>query len=175
MHTVFLLFLAAYILWNLLAILLALHEYGHLYAMNRLGIRADKVVIGNVKLFTIKIKGLPFEFGLLPLFAYVSSKAYERADSRKRAIVAAAGPAISAATGVIFYAINFVHPIWLVGLCAKGSLILVATNLIPLPPLDGWTMIEHFVLKTGIKITPRGRQYLLGAGFVAIVLAALLM
>jgi len=173
--TIFKLFLAAYILWNLIVCLLALHEYGHLWAMKRVGIRADRVVIGSKKLFTLRISGLDFEIGLIPMWGYVSSKDYERAPSEKRAIVAAAGPAISLFTGIAFWLINYVHKIWLVGLLAKGSFVLVATNLIPLPPLDGWTIIEHFVVKMGVEITPRRRQYLLGAGIAAIIIATLLV
>ncbi|WP_432263114.1 site-2 protease family protein [Cupriavidus sp. TMH.W2] len=173
--TFFLLFLAAYILWNLLVFLLGIHEYGHLLAMKRVGIRPDKVVIGGVKIFTLKIGGLLFEIGLVPLWAYVASKHYESSPSDKRAFVAAAGPAMSLATGLGFFLVDYIHPIWLVGLCAKGSFILLLTNLIPLPPLDGWTMIEHVLVKRGIKITPRGRQYLLCAGMAAIALVTLVV
>ncbi|MDR5798919.1 MULTISPECIES: site-2 protease family protein [Caballeronia] len=176
LHTVFLLFLGAYILWNLIVVLLAIHEYGHLLAMKRLNIRPDKVVIGSVRLFDLQIGGLKFEIGLIPLWGYVASKHYERADSYQRAIIAAAGPVMSLVTGIGFLLVNYIHPIWLVGLLAKGSLLLVVTNMIPLPPLDGWTIIEHFLIqKLGIRITPRGRQYLLCAGMVAVMVVTLLV
>ncbi|QWE98133.1 MULTISPECIES: site-2 protease family protein [unclassified Cupriavidus] len=175
MQTAFLLFLAAYIMWHLLVVLLGIHEYGHLLAMKRVGIRPDKVVIGGVKLFTITIKKVPIEFGLVPLWAFVASKHYEQSSSDKRAIVAAAGPAMSLVTGIAFFLVDAIYPLWLVGLCAKGSFVLLATNLIPLPPLDGWTIIEHFIVRRGIKISPKSRQYLLCAGFLAIALVALLV
>jgi Zn-dependent protease len=166
--------LAAYVLWSLIVGLLIVHEWGHLLAMKKVRMRPDKVVIGSVRLFTIKLFHLDYEIGLIPMWGFVSSKAYEKASTRDRAIVAAAGPAMSFITGVAFWVANVVHHYWLIALLMKGSFLLVATNLIPFPPLDGWGIVEHFVVKAGIQITPRARQYLLCAGFVAMAILILL-
>jgi membrane-associated protease RseP (regulator of RpoE activity) len=166
--------LAAYVLWSLIVVLLIVHEWGHLLAMKKIDMRPDKVVIGSIKLFSVKLFRLDYEVGLIPMWGFVSSKAYEKASTRDRAIVAAAGPAMSLVTGLAFWAANALHHYWLIALLMKGSFLLVATNLIPFPPLDGWGIVEHFVVKAGIRVTPRARQYLLCAGFAAIAILILL-
>lgn len=171
----FKLFLAVYILWNLIVAILVIHEFGHLIAMKKLGIVPDKVVIGSRRIFNLRMARVNFEIGLVPLWGYVGSKSYEHAPPDKRAIVAAAGPLMSIVTGLAFLGINHIHPFWIISLLAKGSFILVVTNLIPLPPLDGWTIVEYFILKAGFKITPIARKVLLGAGFVAIIVMTFLV
>jgi Zn-dependent protease len=158
-------------LWALLVVILTIHEYGHLHMMSKLGIRADKVVVGSWPILKFKVRGLPVEVGALPLWGFVKSQGYESANSSRRAAIAAAGPLMSLVTGILFWMINDVHPIWLVGLLAKGSFVLFATNVIPLPPLDGWTVLEHFLQRHGFKVGTRTKTYLLGLGLASALIA----
>ncbi|MBG6083093.1 site-2 protease family protein [Rubrivivax gelatinosus] len=161
--------------WAVIIGLLALHEWGHLFAMRKLGLRADKVVLGVGKLFAIKHKDIVYEFGLLPVLAYCVSKDFERTDTNRRAWVALAGPAATAITGLMFLGLWAATGYWLARACAQGSLILFLTNIIPLPPLDGWTVAEHFLHKRGIKLSQRERKALFVIGAVTIVAVALIV
>lgn len=167
-----LLLLAVFVIWYMLVFLLTIHEYGHLMAMKRLGINADRVVIGSYRLFSFKLHGIVHDIGLFPILGYCLSKEYEKASARDRALVAAAGPLATALTGAIFYAIDYVNPGWPVHVAAYGSLVFFFTNLIPLPPLDGWTILEVGLVKRGIKITESRRKQLFIAGMAAAVLVA---
>lgn len=169
-------FIAAFfVIWLMLIFLLLIHEAGHLIAMQKLGIKPDKLVIGGVKLFAFRKSGLVHEIGLIPLWAYVVSSGYEKAPSGQRALIAAGGPLISAVTGLLFFGIYMLYPNWQTLVAAQGSILLAATNIIPLPPLDGWTIVEHFLIRKGIFIDDRGRKVLLGIGIGTICLITLVL
>ncbi|MGN7495950.1 site-2 protease family protein [Pseudomonas syringae] len=164
---------AFFVIWLMLVFLLLIHESGHLIPMQKMGIKPDKLVVGGIKLFSFKKSGIIHEIGLIPLWAFVVSKDYENSDSRQRAIVAAGGPLMSAVTGVLFFGIYFLYPNWQTLVAAQGSILLAATNIIPLPPLDGWTIAEHFLNIRGIRIDDRQRKILLGIGIGTICLITL--
>ena len=167
-------FIAAFaVIWLMLVFLLLIHESGHLIPMQKMGIKPDKLIIGGVTLFSFRKSGIIHEVGLIPLWAYVVSSDYEKASSYQRAIIAAGGPLISAVTGLLFFGIYYLFPNWQTLVAAQGSILLAATNIIPLPPLDGWTIAEHFLKKRGIHIDDRNRKLLLGVGIGTIVLITL--
>lgn len=158
--------------WAVIIGLLALHEYGHIYAMRRLGMRIDKVVLGMFKVGSLRWRGLTFEFGLAPVLAYCVSKDFEASDTNRRAWVALAGPAMTAVTGLAFYIAWACTGHWLMRACAQGSVILFLTNIIPLPPLDGWTVAEHFLAKRGVALDTKAKRRLLAAGALTIIAIA---
>ncbi|WP_046483569.1 site-2 protease family protein [Pseudomonas veronii] len=167
-------FIAAFaVIWLMLVFLLLIHESGHLMPMQKMGIKPDKLIIGGVKLFSFRKSGIIHEVGLIPLWAYVVSKDYENATSHQRAIIAAGGPLISALTGILFFGIYYLYPNWQTLVAAQGSILLAVTNIIPLPPLDGWTIAEHFLKQRGIHIDDRNRKILLGIGIGTICLITL--
>ena len=171
----FALFISIAATWGVIIGLLALHEWGHFYVMRKLGLRVDKVVLGVGKMFSFSRKGIVYEFGLIPVLAYCVSKDFEKTDSNRRAWVALAGPAATMVTGLVFLGIWLTTDFWLARACAQGSLVLFLTNVIPLPPLDGWTVAEHFLEKRGIKLSQRERKTLFVIGAVTIVAVALIV
>ncbi|MFK3818027.1 site-2 protease family protein [Pseudomonas sp. NPDC089407] len=161
--------IAFFVIWLMLVFLLLIHEAGHLIPMQRFGIKPDKLIIGGYKLFSFRKSGIIHEIGLIPLWAYVVSTDYEKAPSDRRAIIAAGGPLISLATGLLFFGIHYVSPNWPTLVAAQGSILLAATNIIPLPPMDGWTIVEHFLNRRGIYFDDRNRRLLMGVGLATII------
>ena len=161
--------------WALINALLLLHEYGHIIAMRRMDIKVDKVVMGMVKLFSVKMNGLTFEMGLVPIVAYCVSKDYERTDTNRRAWIALAGPAATLLTGALFLVAYLTTGHWLLNFAVQGSFILFVTNIIPLPPLDGWIVAEHFMAKRGVLLSAKQRQHLFVVGMATMVLVALVV
>jgi len=166
---------AFFVIWLFLVFLLLIHEAGHLIPMQRMGIKPEKLILGGFKLFSFRKSGIIHEIGLIPLWAYVVSSDYEKAPSSQRAIIAAGGPLISLVTGLLFFAIYFLSPNWPTLVAAKGSILLAATNIIPLPPLDGWTVVEHFLIRRGFHVDENNRKILLGIGLTTIVLITLVL
>jgi membrane-associated protease RseP (regulator of RpoE activity) len=164
-----------FVAWALIVTLLLLHEYGHIYAMRKMGIKVDKVVMGMFKLFSIKANGMTFEIGLVPVVAYCVSKDYERSDTNRRAWIALAGPAATLLTGVLFLVAYMATDYWLLKFAVQGSFILFITNVIPLPPLDGWVVAEHFMAKRGVLLSKNQRKHLFVVGMVTMVLVALVV
>lgn len=156
------------VLWTMVVFLLVLHEYGHAWAMNKVGIKAEVIVIGSIKLFEFKIDGVVHRFGLLPLIGYVSSAGYLRATLDKRAFIAAAGPMMSFAIGALFIFIGMATQTWLAVRFGSMSLFLCAFNLIPLPPLDGWPILEWVLFKRGIVVKEFTKRRLLAVGWAVI-------
>lgn len=156
--------------------LLVLHEYGHVYAMTRAGIKPDYVVIGWPVVFKAEIGGLSHHYGLLPVFGYVYSDELQHTSSQKKAQVALAGPITSFLVGVFLLSLYFLLPqnqyLYMSGL---GSLILAGLNLVPLPPMDGWYIVKHWMEQRGIKLTSEVEYKLFVAGIAFIWLSVLLV
>ena len=174
-YAYYLLAVSLLVMWLMMTGLLLLHEYGHAIAMRKLGLRDDKIVLGVFRIFSVKLFGVQHDFCLLPLIGYCISQDYAKADSNRRAWVALAGPVISAAGGLVFLGLNAIHPAWALSLLAQGSFILALMNSIPLPPFDGWTVAEHFLIKRGVRLSTLQRKQILAIGVGAIVMITLMM
>ena len=155
-------------IWFLVVFLLLIHESGHIIALASFKLKLDKVVIGNVKIFKIVMRGVSYEFGLFPFFAFTISEAYAKAPSQQRAIVAVVGPATSIILGLLLYAWESQVPGWYTKMAAEASIALGILNLIPFPPMDGWPILEWQLNRMGVKITDNGRKVLLGVGITLI-------
>ena len=102
------------------------HEYGHALAARASGQRVESVV-----------------FLLFGGYAWIDLDAAEQASPRRAAAIVAAGPAVSLALGLGFWAAAAPAASWLpaAGLCcaiaAGMNGMLLAMNMLPLGPLDG--------------------------------------
>lgn len=168
MELIFRLVLAICVLWAMMTFILVMHEYGHCWAMNKVGIKPDEISVGTLTIFQVKIGGVPHKFGLFPIVGFVASAGYMSAGVSKRAVVAGGGPLASVLLGVLFLAAGYVTQNWLIVICGQASLFLAVTNLIPLPPMDGWPLLEWALFKRGIVVREFTKRKLLAAGWVVI-------
>lgn len=160
------------LIWFILTFLLVIHEYGHAWTMRRLGMRVDKIVIGTGPLlFSTKQE----EIRLLPFIGMAVSDDYAKASLRDRAIAAAAGPVASILLGLFLLLAYWIVPSWATLIAAKGSLLLAAINLIPLPPFDGFTVVEAFLAKRGLRIDEGQRRQLFTIGIGTMVVLTLVL
>ncbi len=160
------------LIWFILTFLLVIHEYGHAWTMRRLGMRVDKIVIGTGPLlFSTKQE----EIRLLPFIGMAVSDDYAKASLRDRAIAAAAGPVASILLGLFLLLAYWIVPSWATLIAAKGSLLLAAINLIPLPPFDGFTVVEAFLAKRGLRTDEGQRRQLFTIGIGTMVVLTLVL
>lgn len=126
-----------------------------------MGIRVNKIVIETGPLlFSTKQE----EIRLLPFIGMAVSDDYTMASLRDRAIAAAAGAVSSILLGLFPLLTYWIVPSWATLIAAKGSLLLAATNLIPLPPFDGFTVVEAFLARRGLRIDNSQRRQLFAIG-----------
>lgn len=163
-----------FVIWFLIAFLLIVHETGHMIVLAKQGMKIDKVIVGNVKLFALNIGGVRHEFGLFPFFAYLISNDYAKATHDKRMAVAIAGPITSIALGLLLFGYNAISPGWFTEIAASASIALGLWNLIPLPPMDGWPVLEWHLNKRNITISHRARMVLLMGGITTVSVLAVL-
>lgn len=129
------------------------HELGHAAAVAWLAGRGAvrKISAGSVIVFR---RGV-FEIGLLPTWGLVEFDP-ERLGPIDRRLVAAAGPVASAVTALGFLALGrsgWFDPGWTRAILTMGkaNIALAWVNLLPIPPLDGWTIIETWLSAWGVR------------------------
>jgi Zn-dependent protease len=66
-------------------------------------------------------------------------------------------------------------PAWATLIAAKASLLLAAIDLIPLPPFDGFTIVEGFLARRGLRIDEGQRRHLFGVGIGTTMLLTLML
>lgn len=162
------LFVGCFLFWTFFSYLIVVHEYGHLAAFKRCKITVDQMNIGNVPIFKVKIGGLLHQFGLFPLVGLTISKQFETASKKDRAFIAVCGPIASLLFGAFLFLVDLVSPGWATHIGSKASFAFGLWNLLPLPPMDGWMIVEYYLDKRGIVISDQLRQALFGAGISAI-------
>jgi Zn-dependent protease len=106
---------------------------------------------------------------------YSISKDYAKASLEARAVAAAAGPAASLLLGLFLLLAYWLLPAWATLIAAKASLLLAAINLIPLPPFDGFTIVEASLARRGLRIDDSQRRQLFAIGIGTIVLLTLVL
>lgn len=145
--------------------LLILHEYGHVVAMMRYGIKTEYVVIGWPTIFRVRIGGLPHHVGIVPVFGYAYATDFIKASLRTKAMIAIAGPIASLLLGLFLLGILFFTPgNGLLSMAAWGSLILAGLNLVPLPPMDGWHAAKYWLSNRGVVVSEEVERNLFVAG-----------
>jgi Zn-dependent protease len=70
---------------------------------------------------------------------------------------------------------NATEPSWATLIAARGSFLLAAINLIPLPPFDGFTVVEAFLARRGLRIDEGQRRQLFSIGIGAMVVLTLVL
>lgn len=162
---------------------IAAHEGGHIAIGASRGHRPDEVQIGWGVPFRFTIRGVPVRIGLFPMAGHAEFRElfecqrHSKRESRDKFLIATGGPLASAITalGFFFLAGSDADPersgLWTV--FGVINMLIAVMNLLPIPPLDGWRMIEAGLELRGIRCwrdeAQRDRIYRAGF-FVAIAL-----
>lgn len=145
------------------------HELGHAYAVRRLlGDDAlEAVKAGNVVFFR---RGR-LSLGILPIWGYVRFRESLASPMQWR-VIYLAGPLASLLMGGVFSVLS-VLPIannWAQAFMIMGlaNYVLAGVNLIPIPPLDGWKIMESYLPMIGIQLSQKQRLkiYRFGTWFI---------
>lgn len=165
------------VFWAMMQFVLVVHEYGHIVAMHRYGLQINCVFFGGGKLFSVHLNGLRHEFGLFPFWGGVVSTEYAKAPALVRSSVALAGLVATAIGGGVFWLLAACYPeMWVWPVLAKGSLVFLAFNAFPLPPMDGFTVfVEPVLEKRGIKLSKKAMLRLSVFGVIASTVVAFLV
>lgn len=154
--------------------LLVMHEYGHVAAMMRYGIKTEYVVIGWPTVARVRIGGLQHHIGLIPLFGYAYSTELMKVSPRARLMIALAGPLASLLLGLFLFGVLSVTPDnWLLSMAAWGSLALAGLNIVPLPPMDGWHVVKYLLARRGGAVSEEMEHNLFVAGIAFVWLTVL--
>jgi Zn-dependent protease len=156
---------------------LVLHEVGHWAEMTRLRIPMVRMSLGLGP--SIRLWGR-LHLGLFPVGASVSPDpdAWRAASAYDRFRVALAGPLASFTCAFILLALSFLYPHASKGLSAFATIhfAIGAFNILPFPPLDGWTIMTEFLAANNRPLPARtialanrlGSGMLYGLGFLFI-------
>lgn len=152
----------------LAALSLAIHEAGHWAVLRRANIPLTKAALGMGPL--LWSRGM-FEVRLFWVGASVTpeARAFETAAPGVRMLAALGGPWFSAmyASLLGFCAAHLEGPgSQALAAMAQFNWMLAATNLVPLPPLDGWHVLMAAAEKAGHRPGPFAHEILtrLGSG-----------
>lgn len=130
------------IIWFIVFFLILMHEFGHAVAAQSLGMRVSKISVGWPVLYRRTSAGIEYEVGLLPWMGYTQVPRLPNATPDQRALFALAGPAASVLLGVILILFSTTPGDYLY-IAGHASFTLAAVNLIPLPPMDGWPILQY--------------------------------
>jgi len=154
---------------------LLIHELGHAAAI-RITMGRNKIQEIRVGSWTIVRKGL-FKIGVLPTWGYVMF-AEDQATPEIRRIIAVAGPVASALAAALFELLSILEksPHWAMVMhtMALANLAICGFNLIPVPPLDGWKVIETYLPTFGIHLSKRQRATMYQWGSVIVIVGSCL-
>jgi membrane-associated protease RseP (regulator of RpoE activity) len=138
------------------------HEMGHWVVLRRLNVTVLEWWLG---LGPAIAKVGRFRIGMLPVGAsiYPDPVTYAKLDSRQRMAVALGGPIGSMVYGLALLAavaVGHFSPSASDGLhkLAVTNFMLALVNLVPIPPLDGWTIFDALLEKMGRPLSERGRS-----------------
>lgn len=141
--------------------ILVIHEYGHLLAMKRFGVKTKGIYL------------IPFVGG-----AAVSAEQFK--SQWQELYVALAGPSAGLASTLLAYgAWQFTQNPWLGAVTALGAF-LNLVNLLPIHPLDGGRVLKAVMASTGNKLAFYGLLLVSALGFAlslyfGLVLLAILL
>ncbi len=147
------------------------HEMGHWVVLRRLNVQVLQWWLGLGP--AIMHLGR-YRIGMLPIGAsvYPDPEQYAALSTRQRMAVALGGPIGSAAYGLaLLVAANQVHfAIGKHGLeqLAVANFMIALFNMVPVPPLDGFALLEALLERIGRPLSPRGKafSYRIGNGLV---------
>lgn len=137
---------------------LIFHEMGHWAALRRFGVPVDQYWLG---LGPALFKWGPFRVGMLPIGGAIVPRQsdYERLTPAQKIVVALAGPFASLIYGVVVWCawlLNLEH-LWAPAMLSIAQLnfLLVAINLLPIPPLDGFQALSNWLELRGRPLSPK--------------------
>lgn len=147
------------------------HEMGHWVVLRRLGVPVLEWWVG---LGPAIFKWGNLRIGMLPIGAcvYPEPVGYQALTTRARMAVALGGPVGSAVYGLslLVAATRVEFAIGQHGLqsLALANFTIALFNLIPVPPLDGFQLLEALMEHLGRPVSPRAKalSYRLGNGLV---------
>ena len=166
--------------WAIFAGSILAHELGHTLAARRLRVSVSRVVIG-IGPSLLRVGRL--DVRLLPALGFADVVGGMHAlDQRRRSLIAIAGPAASAVLGIGLVGVSLVssghvaavaHAVGIMNIGIAGF------NLLPIPLLDGWHVVERYVLRL-LRVEPGETQrvvaYKIGAAILlALPLAAIIV
>jgi Zn-dependent proteases len=173
MHDILLLLLSAVATMLLFVFSILIHELGHAAVVALLLGRSavQEIRAGSLKILHWK----RLYVGLLPIWGYVRFDE-DRASPSNWRLIFVAGPAASVLTAYFFFGLRY-FPLpanWLQVCFIMGmaNLALAGLNLLPIPPLDGWKIIESYLPLIGIRLTREGRARLYRWGMIFITTAS---
>lgn len=162
-----------FVLFNLL---LVFHELGHVVAMSYYKIETEYIAIGWPAIIKVKIDNTPYHLGILPIFGFAYSRRLFQSDVplSQAAVIALAGPVTSIVLGVIMI---YIDPAKNSIIYNGGivSLLIGVTNLLPLPPMDGWHIMRNLMHKNGLDIPENYTKILPVVGMVVVTIIAMIL
>ena len=158
--------------WVIFAVSLLAHELGHALAARLLRVPVRRIVVG-VGPSLLHVGRL--DVRLLPALGFVDVVGgMHTLDQRRRALIAIAGPAGSAALGIGLVGASLVstgHAAAVARAVGAMNVAIAGFNLLPIPLLDGWHVIERYVLRL-LRVQPGEAQRLVAHKIGATVLLA---
>lgn len=151
------------------------HELGHTVAIwGMMGWDKVKTIsAGSVSFFRYG----KFRLGILPTWGYVLY-AEDEATPEMRRIIAVAGPMASLVLAGVFSLLHIVIQAkgWSEAMYAMAlaNYAICGFNLIPIPPLDGWKVVETYLPSLGILLTKESRAKLYQWGTIIVVVGSCL-
>lgn len=139
----------------LFSLCLFIHELGHYIFIKRFGINILSYGIGFGP--TIKSFG-KFHIKLLPIGAYIEPENLNNIEPAKRFYIAMAGPLISIVYSVFLMLISFYYKNYGLDMLALFNFYFALFNLIPVPPLDGWVMLQSFMEHIKMPLSPSAQR-----------------
>jgi membrane-associated protease RseP (regulator of RpoE activity) len=146
--------------WAIFAASILVHEIGHALAARRLRVPVRRVVVG---VGSRLLRAGRLDLRLLPALGFVDVvDGMHGLDQRRRVLIAVAGPVASAALGIGLVGVSLVsighvaavaHAVGIMNLGVGGF------NLLPVPLLDGWHVVERYILRL-VRVQPGDAQRL---------------
>lgn len=166
--------LAILVTLGLFVISFLLHELGHalVIALLRGKAAVQEIRAGSLTFY----RGRVLRVGILPIFGYVRFSEENVPPSDWR-LIFVAGPAASLFTAYLFLLLHHFsadlyfpsnwHQVFYI--MAMANFALAGFNLIPIPPLDGWHIVESWLPLLGIRLSKESRAQLNRWGMVFIM------
>lgn len=166
--------LAILITLGLFVISFLLHELGHalVIALLRGKAAVQEIRAGSLTFY----RGRVLRIGILPIWGYVrfAEDGVPPSDWR---LIFVAGPAASLFTAYLFLVLHHFSAMlgfpenWhqVFGIMAMANFALAGFNLIPIPPLDGWKIVESWLPLLGIHLSKESRAQMNKWGMVFIM------
>ncbi len=158
--------------WVIFAGSILVHELGHALAARLLRVPVRRIVVG---IGPGLLRAGRLDLRLLPALGFVGvSDGMHSLDQRRRSLIAIAGPGASAALGIALVGVSMLstgHAAAIARAVGAMNIGIAGFNLLPIPLLDGWHVIERYVLRL-LRVQPGEAQRLVAHKIGATVLLA---